>query len=85
MYTWVQIIIDILVPIISQHGIKSFELNNGQLQSFIECAPFDTQIIGQSGNVVFSSTVFRLGYRKNLKSAKLTLYYTALAKKPKTF
>ena len=47
--------------------------------------PFDTKIIGQSGNVVFSSAVFRLGYRKNLQSAKLTLYYTALAKKPKTF
>ena len=40
------------------------------------------QTIGWSGNVISSSTILHLGYRENLKSAKLTLYYTAVVKKP---
>ena len=55
------------------------------LLSVLAAFPFDTPDIGRSENVIFSSTDLRLGYHENLKSAKLTLYYTALVKKPKTF
>ena len=47
--------------------------------------PFDTPDHGRSGNIISSSIILHLGYHENLKSAKLTLYYTALVKKPKTF
>ena len=36
--------INILVPIITRHGVRSFKLNDGQLQCFVECPgsiPFD--------------------------------------------
>ena len=37
MYTCIQLIINIIAPIDIQHGVKSLELNNGQLQCFVEC------------------------------------------------
>ena len=47
--------------------------------------PFDTPDHWPKWKVISSSTILHLGYHDNLKSAKLTLYYTALVKKPKTF
>ena len=78
-------IINILAPIEIRHGVRSLELNNGQLQLFVECPSSisfrqSRPFIGRSGNVIFSRTVLHLGYHENLKSAKLTLYYTALVK-----
>ena len=37
MYACVQVIINILLPIDIRHGVRSLELNNDQLQSFVEC------------------------------------------------
>ena len=42
MYTCIQVIINILAPIEIRHSVKSLELNNGQLQCFVECPVRET-------------------------------------------
>ena len=37
MYACIQVITNILTLIEIQHGVRSLELNNGQLQHFVEC------------------------------------------------
>ena len=90
IYACVQVIINILAPIVIRHGVRSFQLNDGQLQHFVECPgsiPFRYPRSVAKMETSFSAvaTILHLGYHENLKSTKLTLYYIASVKKPKTF
>ena len=90
MYTCIQVIINNLAPIEIQHGVQNLELNNGQLQCFVECPgsisfrhPRPLAEVEMSFSAVLTCIWAIMRIRR--APSYVTLYYTALAKKPKTF